>query len=359
MNHTIIKMPPSGGDYPIICGAGALQCAAEYFGAGEIALVHNHTVQALYPNLFLAAAVRIDIKDGEVYKTWDTVGEILEQLIRNGMRRDGTIIAFGGGVVGDMAGFAAAIYMRGVRLIQMPTTLLAQVDAAIGGKTGVNHSAGKNMIGAFYRPAAVICDTDFLATLPPREYNAGLAEVVKYALLGSADFFVWLERNAHALIRRDSAAVQEVVIRSVQMKVDIVAEDEREISGRRALLNLGHTFAHGIENAAGYGEWLHGEAVAAGLVAAAKLSELICGFDKTATVRIIDLLTRLRLPINFCGLDGNKIVHAMWLDKKFTATDVRFVLMNEIGDAGLYPLSEQEGRQKIYKAIANMPETKS
>ena len=333
----------AAGEYPVFCGANFCdnEMVRAFCAAGVAMLITDETVKkycAEYEKTFPVYA----IPSGEKHKTLQTMEKILDELAARKMRRDGTLIAFGGGVVGDVAGFAAASYMRGVRLIQIPTTLLAQVDAAVGGKTGVNHLRGKNLIGAFYQPAAVFCDSRFLSTLPEREYRAGLAEIVKYAMLGDYDFFVYLEKNAEKLSARESKTVNDAVLRSVQMKAKIVGEDERETGGRRALLNLGHTFAHGLENAAGYGEWLHGEAVAAGLVAAAKLSEkLKTGIVAADVARVSALLKKFKLPISFGGVSLQKIENSMNMDKKFIAAESRFVLINAIGDAQLYAVADK------------------
>ncbi len=364
-----IKVNLQSGSYSVFCGAGAATAERirKYLTPGINAVVSSKKVWEQHGRKNMTwANHEIILPDGEEYKTFSQVENIINELadigsFGVGMRRDGTVIAFGGGVVGDVAGFAAAIYMRGIRLIQIPTTLLAQVDAAIGGKTGVNHKSRKNMIGAFYQPAAVFCDTDFLKTLPEREYLSGFAEVVKYALLGDAEFFSWLEKNAAALMARENTAMQKAIVKSVQMKAKIVAEDEREISGKRALLNLGHTFAHAVENVTGYGEWLHGEAVAAGLVAAAKLSEKMAkkkliekglGFSANDTNRIAALLKKFNLPVSFSGVNLEKIYEVMGRDKKFTTSEVRFVLMNAIGEAEFDSLYNAQGT--IRKVLEEM-----
>ncbi|MGI9296886.1 MAG: 3-dehydroquinate synthase [Gammaproteobacteria bacterium] len=342
-----------GGEYPVFCGGDFCDenAVRAFCAAGKIAAVADENVRKHWREDVIPFA-KIEIPSGEEHKTLRTAEMILDRLAELKMRRDGTVVAFGGGVAGDVAGFAAAVYMRGVRLIQIPTTLLAQVDAAIGGKTGVNRARGKNLIGAFYPPAAVFCDSRFLSTLPPREYRAGLAEVVKYAMLGDAEFFVWLEENAARLLNLDGDAVREAVVRSARMKAQIVSEDEREKSGRRALLNLGHTFAHGLENAAGYGVFLHGEAVAAGLVAAAKLSvKLNTGFPAADVGRVIALLKQFRLPVSFSGIDAEEIHRATGMDKKFTAAETRFVLMEQIGAARLREVSADDKVREVLEEM--------
>ena len=348
MNPVRISVPLAQGGYPILCGSGLLAQVEDWLpfvGNGQVAVVSNRKIFDLHGGVItdaLGKRVRvIYLPDGEQHKNLDTWRILVDKLAAAGMRRDGTLIALGGGLIGDVAGFAAATYMRGVRLLQMPTTLLAQVDAAIGGKTGVNLPQGKNLVGAFYQPAAVLCDTSTLATLPPREYQAGLAEVVKYALLGDADFFVWLENHADSVLARETAAVLSIVQKSAQMKAAIVAADERETGDQRALLNLGHTFAHAIEQTVGYGSWLHGEAVAAGLVAAAILSEQTQQFPAADTARIIKLLRHFSLPTNLGGTSPDSILKAMLLDKKHTtrsddfAIKQHFIVMDKIGHAFL------------------------
>ncbi|MBE8158460.1 MAG: 3-dehydroquinate synthase [Betaproteobacteria bacterium] len=374
----------AGGEYPVFVGADFAAYRARLSGKdkeewnkyvrgnGATVVVSNEKIWGIsktkIENIFVNAnapwrhPVISDLSgDGEMLKDWKTLEFVLEKLAYKKIRRNSTIVAVGGGVIGDLAGFAAAIYMRGVRLIQVPTTLLAQVDSAIGGKTGINHRWGKNLIGAFHQPAAVVCDTNFLKTLPEKEYRSGLAEVVKYGLLGDAEFFAWLEKNAAALMdykTTGNPAVQNAIVRSVKMKAEIVGEDERETSGKRALLNLGHTFAHALENAAGYGEWLHGEAVAVGLVAVAKLSEKIAKFPAADTKRIIALLKEFNLPISFSGMEPDKILSAMRMDKKFTARDKRFVLMNSIGNAKLHNI-KRDDMQKVVAVVEEMCEKES
>ncbi len=353
-------------EYPIYYGAGAaVEWLVDELVEGELSRVvavvssekvWGHAEQYIsdldeLPRVRLQKIILPECEEKD--KNLQTVEVVIDRLAELRMHRNGVVIALGGGVVGDIAGFAAAIYMRGVRLIQIPTTLLAQVDAAIGGKTGVNHKSGKNMIGAFYQPAAVICDTNFLKTLPPKEYCAGLAEVVKYGLLCNPnllpeteerDLFVYLEQNTDALMAREDVAVMNMIRTSVIIKANIVEKDERETGDLRALLNLGHTFAHAVENVAGYGEWPHGEAVAAGLVAAAKLSEKIAGFPADDTKRIIALLDKFNLPVSFRNIDPGKILEAMQMDKKFTEkfTGARFVIMDSIGSAKLHNMQFAE-----------------
>ncbi len=287
--------------YPIVIGSGLLGAfdLNEYIRGDHCLVVTNETVGPLYKDkldISLAgtdgpAIQGISLKDGEAYKTLETASKVLDALVDGHATRDTTVIALGGGVVGDIAGFAAACYMRGVGFIQVPTTLLAQVDSSVGGKTGVNHAKGKNLIGAFYQPRIVLIDTDTLQTLPDRELKAGLAEVIKYGAIADVEFLSWLEDNIEALLNKDADALVHAIKRSCELKAQVVAEDERE-AGRRAILNFGHTFGHAIEHCLGYGEWLHGEAVAAGMVMAAELSRL--PVDQVA--RLTSLITRAGLP---------------------------------------------------------------
>ena len=322
--------------YPIVIGSGLLGGGfdlAAYVGGPDCLVVTNETVEPLYLEALTAALTgkqvrAISLPDGEAYKTLETVEDILDTLIEGGANRDTTVVALGGGVVGDIAGFAAACYMRGVGFIQVPTTLLAQVDSSVGGKTGVNHASGKNLIGAFHQPRAVLIDTGTLQTLPDRELRAGLAEVIKYGAIVDADFFAWLEADIHALLARDPQALAVAIRRSCELKAAIVAEDERE-SGRRAILNFGHTFGHAIERCQGYGKWLHGEAVAAGMVMAAQLSAA----DKSLAERIGNLLERAGLPTRPPEIAATDLLAAMGMDKKVQQKRLRFVLLRNLGEA--------------------------
>jgi len=322
--------------YPIFIGSGLLgggfDLSAHVRGP-DCLVVTNETVEPLYLEALLAGltgkqARAISLPDGEAYKTLETVEDILDTLVENGANRDTTVVALGGGVVGDIAGFSAACYMRGVDFIQAPTTLLAQVDSSVGGKTGVNHASGKNLIGAFHQPRAVLIDTDTLKTLPDRELKAGLAEVIKYGAIMDADFFAWIEDNLEALIARDAETLVVAIQRSCELKAAIVAEDERE-SGRRAILNFGHTFGHAIERCQGYGDWLHGEAVAAGMVMAAQLST----DDAALAGRIERLLDRAELPTQPPAIAATEFMAAMGMDKKVQQKQLRFVLLRALGDA--------------------------
>ena len=322
--------------YPIIVGQGLLGGGVDLRSrlAGNAAvIVSNETVSPLY-----GAALReclgdadlsmVELPDGEEYKTLATVERVLDRLVSERAARDVTVVALGGGVVGDIAGFAAACYMRGVAFIQVPTTLLAQVDSSVGGKTGVNHSGGKNLIGAFHQPRAVLIDTDTLATLDDRELAAGLAEVIKYGAIVDAAFFAWLEDNLDAVLARDRDALVSAIARCCELKAAVVSEDEQE-AGRRAILNFGHTFGHAIERLQGYGDWLHGEAVAAGMLMAARLS----GLDDADLGRLSRLLERAGLPLTPPSVGAAAMREAMGLDKKVRGGRLRLVLLRALGDA--------------------------
>jgi 3-dehydroquinate synthase len=287
----------------------------------------------------------VALPDGEAHKNLATTATILDALVSGRFSRDCVVLALGGGVVGDMAGFAAAIYQRGVDFIQVPTTLLSQVDSAVGGKTGVNHPGGKNLVGAFHQPLCVLSDSDTLQTLADRELSAGLAEVVKYGLIADLRLFTWLEEHAEALLKRDAGALHHVIRRSCEVKADVVAGDERE-RGRRALLNLGHTFGHAIELCAGYGEWLHGEAVAAGMAMAARFSHRLNWLPAAEVERVARLLTALKLPVSPPRCSADEFLAAMAMDKKVLAGQIRLVLVPVIGNARVtmdFPLQALQG----------------
>jgi len=274
----------------------------------------------------------IVVPDGEAFKSWSTLQDVLTQLLEQKAERATTLVALGGGVVGDIAGFAAAIYQRGMPFVQVPTTLLSQVDSSVGGKTGINHPLGKNMIGAFHQPRAVVIDTDCLKTLPDRELAAGIAEVIKTAAVRDRAFFEWLEANVSDLVARDDDALVHAVGESCRIKAEIVAADERE-AGERALLNFGHTFGHAIEAGVGYGGWLHGEAVAAGMVLAAKLSERLGMISSADVERLRALLLLAGLPVEAPPLGVERYLDLMGRDKKVTAGSLRFVLLDSVGAA--------------------------
>ncbi len=336
--------------YPILIGSGLLSRPGildPWLPGDDVLLVTNEVVGPVYaaPLTRLLGARRVEtisLPDGEASKTMATLEKVLDRLVAARFGRDCSVITLGGGVTGDIGGFAAAIYQRGVRFIQVPTTLLAQVDSAVGGKTGVNHPGGKNLIGAFHQPACVLTDTDTLHTLPDRQLAAGLAEVVKYGLILDAEFFAWLEQQAPQLRQRDAASLHHAIRRSCEIKAQVVAADERE-QGQRALLNLGHTFGHAIERCAGYGQWLHGEAVAAGMCMAARFSERLGWLPAGHSARIEALLTRLALPVRPPQIDAREFLAAMRMDKKVRAGEIRLVLLRDIGQAvvtGDFPAHE-------------------
>jgi 3-dehydroquinate synthase len=325
--------------YPILIGPGLLEDAdvlSEVVPARDVMVVTNDVVAPLYLARLVHALGdrRVEtalLPDGERYKTLETMGRVLDALVATRMNRDACVLALGGGVIGDVAGFAAACYQRGVGYVQVPTTLLAQVDSSVGGKTGVNHPGGKNLIGAFHQPLAVISDTRTLGTLPVRELRAGLAEVIKYGLVADEVFLAWLESNLEQLLALDPPAVEYAVRRCCEIKAAIVAEDERE-HGARALLNLGHTFGHAIEAAAGYGEWLHGEAVGVGMLLAADLSHRLGWIGGADVERVRELLQRAGLPVTAPRIGAGRALELMAMDKKVLAGRIRLVLLARIGE---------------------------
>ena len=328
--------------YPIHIGPGLLARAdllVPHLAQPRVAIVTNTTVGPLYLDRLRGVLERAGVEvipvvlpDGEAYKNWETLNLIFDALLKSRAERKTTLIALGGGVIGDLAGFAAACYQRGVPFVQVPTTLLAQVDSSVGGKTGINHPLGKNMIGAFYQPRLVLADTETLDTLPDRELSAGLAEVIKYGLIRDLPFLEWLEANMERLMARDTQALTYAIYHSCRNKAEVVAADERE-SGQRALLNLGHTFGHAIEAGMGYGVWLHGEAVAAGTVLAAELSRRLGHLTDADVVRIAALFARARLPVKAPALGVDTYLAYMGVDKKVEAGRLRFVLLRRLGEA--------------------------
>jgi 3-dehydroquinate synthase len=327
--------------YPIYIGSGLLQqpqLLTNHISGHSAMLVSNTTVAPLYadqvlPSLQPLKVAQTNLPDGEQYKTLEVLQQIFSTLLEEHMDRSTTLIALGGGVIGDMTGFAAAAYQRGVNFIQIPTTLLAMVDSSVGGKTGVNHPLGKNMIGAFYQPRCVIIDTDTLETLEERQLSAGIAEIIKYGIIIDAAFFQWLEDNMEALINRDKPALAHAIKRSCEIKADVVAADEKE-RGQRALLNLGHTFGHAIETATGYGNWLHGEAVAVGMVLAADMANRLGWMDSTDVERIRTLVERARLPlVPPASITPDKFLELMAVDKKVINGQLRLVLPQGIGQS--------------------------
>lgn len=325
--------------YPIYIGPGLLgqpELLRPHITGRQALVVSNTTVAPLYLEPVRAALSgfrheAVILPDGEQYKTLDTLNAVFTALLNHRFDRHCTIIALGGGVIGDLAGFAAACYQRGIPFMQIPTTLLAQVDSSVGGKTAVNHPLGKNMIGAFYQPQCVLADTDTLATLPNRELSAGLAEVIKYGLIRDLPFLEWLEAKMDALLARDDDALSEAIERSCRNKAEIVAADERE-TGERALLNLGHTFGHAIETGVGYGEWLHGEAVAVGMVMAADLSARLGWLSEKSVDRVQVLLARAHLPLKPPPtLTPEDFLRLMAVDKKVQDGRLRLILLREFG----------------------------
>lgn len=337
--------------YPIHIGSGLLRqpdLLRPAIGGKQVCIVSNTTVSPLYAEAVRAAlsgyqCIEVVLPDGEQFKTLDHLSQIFDELLGARHNRTTTLIALGGGVVGDMTGFAAACYQRGVDFIQIPTTLLSQVDSSVGGKTGVNHPLGKNMIGAFHQPRLVLADTDTLSTLPAREFSAGVAEVIKYGLICDRPFHDWLIANVDALMARDEACLREAIYRSCANKARVVAADERE-GGLRAILNLGHTFGHAIETAQGYGEWLHGEAVAVGMLMAADFSARLGHLSSADVDQLRDFLVRAKLPVAPpAGMTVDQFLALMAVDKKVLDGQLRLVLLKSVGEAIVtadFPLPE-------------------
>lgn len=340
--------------YPIHIGSGLLgrpELFAPHLAHGRAAIVTNDTVAPLYAaaleHTLSAAGARsftVTLPDGEAHKDWRSLDALYAALLERGADRKTVLVALGGGVVGDVAGFAAATYQRGIPFIQVPTTLLAQVDSSVGGKTAINHALGKNMVGAFHQPLAVIADTATLATLPPRELAAGLAEVVKYGFIADVAFLGWIEAHAAELQARDPAALAYAVRRSCEIKARVVAQDERE-SGLRAILNFGHTFGHAIEAAMGYGNWLHGEAVAAGMVLAAKLSAALGRISAMDAARVASTVRALGLPVEPPAFPAEEWLMHMGRDKKTEGGRITLILLDALGQAAVVrdaPVAEIE-----------------
>jgi 3-dehydroquinate synthase len=328
--------------YPILIGSGLLRSPtllASHIPAGELLLISNTVVAPLYAERLKSALpgrrmIELILPDGESHKTLATASRVFDVMMANHLGRDAVILALGGGVVGDLAGFVAACYQRGIDFVQLPSTLLADVDSSVGGKTAVNHPGGKNMIGAFHQPRAVIIDTDLLASLPERELRAGLAEVIKYGLIWDAQFFSWIEAHIEAILARDGAALTHLIHRSCEIKAEIVSRDERE-QGERALLNFGHTFGHAIEAATGYSQWLHGEAVALGMVIAADMSRRLGQMTADEQQRLLALLQRAGMPVGPPQIGAGRAFHYMRVDKKVKSGRVRLVLLRGIGAAAV------------------------
>ena len=345
MQQLVVEIPQR--QYPIFVADGLLadtqklrELLLERIQGRQVAIITNEVVAPLYLDALLQAldGLQVDVMqmaDGEAQKNLQVYQQTMDFLLGARHNRSTCLIALGGGVVGDLCGFVAATFQRGVDFVQIPTTLLAQVDSSVGGKTAVNHPQGKNMIGAFHQPVAVLADTATLSTLPSREYAAGLAEVVKYGVIEDAAFFEFLEQHSDDLLAKDGAVLSQVILRCCAIKAEVVSADERE-SGRRAILNYGHTFGHGIEKLCGYGQWLHGEAVAIGMVMAARLSVAVAGLDESVVTRLTELLTRLGLPT---ALDQasrevatvEAMMDVMGLDKKVVDGRLRFIVASELG----------------------------
>jgi len=346
--------------YPILIGPALLADAdllSRAVTAEQVLIVTNETVAPLYLRPVETALEHrtrrsLILPDGEQYKSLASFSQIIDELIAARFHRDACVVALGGGVIGDLAGFAAACYQRGIDFVQLPTTLLAQVDSSVGGKTAVNHPEAKNMIGAFHQPVAVIADTDTLTTLPRRELAAGLAEVIKYGLLEDYDFFVWLEEHIDDLLRLDSAALTRAIGRCCEIKAAIVAQDEHE-HGRRALLNLGHTFGHAIEALGAYDQWLHGEAIAIGTCMAADLSARLGSIDADDTERVRRIFARAGLPVVANGTTVEAIMSRMRLDKKAGRDGLRLVLLDRLGEAVVVPAPDPSlVRESIASCLA-------
>ena len=335
-----LTIPLAERSYPILIGENLLSDPTAWIGlpaASTAVIVTNDTVGPLYAAPLQAAisphyrrVLLLQLPDGEAHKTMDTLQQVFDLLLSEGCDRKTVLFALGGGVIGDLTGFAAACFMRGVPFVQVPTTLLAQVDSSVGGKTAVNHPLGKNMIGAFYQPVRVICDLSTLQTLPERELSAGLAEVIKYGPIYDMDFFCWIETHIEQLRQRDLQALAHAVQRSCEIKADVVGQDERE-AGLRAILNFGHTFGHAIEAGLGFGVWLHGEAVGCGMLMAARLSQRMGRIDSAFVLRLQSLLQRAGLPTVGPKLGAASYIEHMRLDKKSLAGQIQFVLIDEPG----------------------------
>ena len=359
MQNMIETLGVALGDrsYPIHIGSGLLkqgELILPHIKQKKIVVVTNATVAPLYLEMLQSALESVGVSvlpvvlpDGEQFKTWETLNLVFDALLLARCERGTTLLALGGGVIGDMGGFAAACYQRGMPFIQVPTTLLSQVDSSVGGKTAINHPLGKNMIGAFYQPRLVLADISTLNTLPVRELKAGLAEVIKYGLIRDHEFFVWLEENLEKLLALNESALRYAIQRSCANKAEVVAADEKE-SGERALLNLGHTFGHAIETGMGYGEWLHGEAVSAGTLIAAQLSHNLGWLDGDAVKRIESLFVRAGLPVFGPKLGSARYLELMSHDKKVQDGKMRLVLLQEIGKA---VVSDQASDGEISAAI--------
>jgi 3-dehydroquinate synthase len=346
--------------YPIHIGTGLIgqtELFAPHIAGGSVAIVTNTTVDPLYGDALRRALAPLGKKvttvvlpDGEAYKNWETLNLIFDALLTERADRKTTLVALGGGVIGDMTGFAAASYMRGVPFIQVPTTLLAQVDSSVGGKTGINHPLGKNMIGAFYQPQAVIADIGTLQSLPARELAAGIAEVIKTGAIADREFFEWIEGNIAALNACNAEALAHAVKRSCEIKAAVVAADERE-GGLRAILNFGHTFGHAIEAGLGYGEWLHGEAVGCGMVMAADLSVRLGKLDEASRKRLVGLIEAAKLPVKAPALGAERYIDLMKVDKKAEAGAIKFILLERFGQTQVTGATDEAVRATLAASL--------
>lgn len=344
--------------YPIHIGSGVIGqpgLLSGYLAQPKVAVVTNQTIAPLLLESFVQRlrgagiqVVEIVLPDGEQFKDWQSLNRIFDALIENACERSTSLVALGGGVVGDMTGFAAACFQRGTPFIQIPTTLLAQVDSSVGGKTAINHPLGKNMIGAFYQPRAVLIDPDVLRTLPDRELRAGLAEVIKYGLIRDLPFLEWIERHIEKLLAKDPNVLEQAIYRSCLNKAQVVEADEHEL-GERATLNLGHTFGHAIEAGLGYGQWLHGEAVSAGTMMAVELSRTLGWLDDADVARVESLFLRAGLPVNGPALSAARYIELMQHDKKVQNGKLRLVLLRQLGQA---TVADQASFSDIGRVIA-------
>ncbi len=357
-----VNVATSAGQYPIHIAPGRLQHIAQSVPANatRLVIISNPVVDGLYGDLLrqaLAASgksiITIIVPDGESFKSFDTLNTLYDRMLAEKLDRRAVVLALGGGVIGDMAGFAAATYMRGIRYMQIPTTLLAQVDSSVGGKTAVNHPLGKNMIGAFYQPVSVDIDIDVLRTLPPREVSAGLAEVIKYGLILDSDFFEWCESNVSRLVALDADALAYAIARCCELKAQVVSEDEKE-TRLRAILNLGHTFGHAIEAGLGFGTWLHGEAVGCGLVQAAVLSGKVLGLTSADIERVRQLVRAIGCPNVAPDLGESNWLDFMQGDKKTEGGEIRYVLLQKIGQAVVRGAPLDQVRETLRETVGNV-----
>lgn len=358
---SIVNVNTTSGSYCIHIAPHILKQLATAIpqDTSSVVIISNPTVMGLYGEVLktslnvCAKTLHVfEVPDGEAFKSLDTLNTIYTFLLMHKIDRKAVILAFGGGVIGDMAGYAAATYMRGIRFIQVPTTLLAQVDSSVGGKTAVNHSLGKNMIGAFYQPIAVDIDVNVLKTLSARDVSAGLAEVIKYGLILDKDFFKWCEEHVEALRALDTEVITYAIERACQLKAHVVEQDEKE-TGMRAMLNLGHTFGHAIETALGYGTWLHGEAIGCGLVQAAELSAQVLGFPRDDVDRVRKLVQGIGCPTVAPNLGTNKWIDLMQIDKKNEQGKIKFVLLPQIGEAIVRTVPAEDLGIALQKTVTN------